>query len=147
MAKHMLTALPFSRNEISTLAHLFELSFDYHLNGRSAFFTDYLRSLRTVAGLGFTAVLADRSLLSIYQIYLRQFMAQEEGDFSKSPNKTFIAQSVAEMVGTAAISFRVLGFPCYYEAFNRALGDTVARIPRILGKTSEVESLLTRLNI
>lgn len=147
MAEHMLTAKLLSRNEITMLAQLFETSFDYHLNHQSAFFTDYLRSLRTLAGLGFTAVLADRDLLSVYQIYLRQFMAQKEEDFSKSPNKTLIAQSAAEMVATSIISFRALNFPRYYETFNQALKSTAANIPRLLCRASEAESLFTRLNV
>ena len=59
----------------------------------SPFFSDYLRALRTVVGLDYTAVLADRSLLSIYQWYLNHFFQHKEGDFREAQSaKTHIAQ-------------------------------------------------------
>lgn len=84
MANIRLTVQPLSRNDISIMTSLLEQSFDYYLNLYSPFFSDYLRALRTVVGLGFTAVLADRSLLSIYQWYLNHFMQQKEGGFQGS---------------------------------------------------------------
>ena len=54
MAKGILAVQPLSRNDISILANLFELSFDYYIAHDSSFFPDYLKSLRTVVGLGFT---------------------------------------------------------------------------------------------
>jgi len=59
MANRILTGEPFSRNDVSKLAQLFEQSFDYYISHNTPFFSDYLNALRTVVGLGFTASLVD----------------------------------------------------------------------------------------
>src|SRR5262245_24246965 len=106
MAKKTLAVRPLSFNDLSTIARLFEVSFDVHLNNPSLSIADYLCSLRTLVGLGFTAALADKELLGIYQTYLRQFLALHEGDFQKGEGaKKRIAQSLAEMVDIAIRAF------------------------------------------
>jgi hypothetical protein len=144
MAKGILAVPPLSRNDISILAHLFEVSFDYYIHNNSPFFLDYLQALRTVVGLGFTAVLVDRQLLCIYQRYLELFLAQEEGNFKeRKEGKTLIAQSVAEMASTAVISFSILKFPHYYEDFLLALHYTMAKIPELIDENNEAERILS----
>ena len=149
MAKGILAVQPLSRNDISILANLFELSFDYYIAHDSSFFPDYLKSLRTVVGLGFTAALvADTSILCIYQHHLDHFMAQRQGDFRTHRNaKTLIAQSVAEMVGTAAVCFSILRCPKYYQDFFAALCHTIAQIAHSTNQYSEVERILDQLSV
>ena len=147
MANIRLTVQPLSRNDISIITSLLEQSFDYYLNLYSPFFSDYLRALRTVVGLGFAAVLADRSLLSIYQWYLNHFMQQNEGDFREAISaKTHIAQCTAEMVGTAVISFQALGHPLYYGDFLQALHYILTHITTLANQTKEAERILNGLS-
>lgn len=148
MAKSILTGEPFSRNDISKLAQLFEQSFDYYVNNQSPFFPDYLKALRTMIGLAFTAALTDRDLFFTYQHYLERFIAQDLGDFKINPGaKRGISQAVAEMVNTGAISFYALRFPRYYDDFRVALCYTLAQIPRLNGEQDEAERLLGHLVI
>lgn len=149
MAKEIVTVQPLSRNEISLIARLFERSFEYHIDHPSPFFTEYLQSLRTVVGLGFAAVLVDRSLLCVYQDYLNRFLDHKEGDFKECAlNKTVIAQSVAEMVALSVISFMALRYPRYYEDFFFALKHTLAKIPALLDQQHhDVEEILRRLTV
>lgn len=149
MARASIAAKPLSCNEISLLAQLFERSFDYHLDHPSAFFTDYLQSLRTLAGLGFTAVLADGDLFSAYQISLNRFLESNHGDFKENPgNKTNIAQTSSQMVANAIICFMALGFPRYYEDFVTALRYCIAKIPSVTDPLqNDAEEILKRLTI
>ena len=148
MANIRLTVQPLSRNDIVSLANLFELSFDYHIKHNSPFFIEYLRSLRTVAGLGFTAALADEGLLFIYQRYLNHFMRHKEGNFKESEgSKRLIAQSAAGLVSTAVLSFDALNYPRYYEDFIAALRYTIAEIPKYTDKEAEAERILSYLTV
>lgn len=146
MANRILTGEPFSRNDVSKLAQLFEQSFDYYISHNTPFFSDYLNALRTVVGLGFTASLVDRQLFCIYQHYLERFIALNEGDFKRNPgSKRGLAQAVAEMTYTAALCFYALHFPRYYEEFITALHYTLVKIPSLSGRRDEAEALLARL--
>jgi hypothetical protein len=150
MANIRLTVQPLSRNDIVELANLFELSFDYYIKNNSPFLIDYLRSLRTLVGLGFTATaaLGNKALLCIYQRYLDDFMRHKEGNFKESEGaKTLIAQSVAELVATAILSFNALNYPRYYEEFMLALQYTMAIIPHFTDKSSEAERILSYLTV
>ena len=148
MAKASLTVQSLSRNDLAIIASLLEQSFDYYLTNNSPFFSDYLRSLRTLIGLGYTAALADRSLLSIYQVYLNNFIKHKEGDFREALGaKTSIAQSTAEMVGTAVISFNALRHPRYYGDFLQALKYILTRVPRLTNNTGDAERILDGLTV
>src|SRR5271167_3873685 len=99
MANVSLAISPLSRNDIPIIANLLERSFDYFIDHYSSYFYEYLKSLRTVAGLGLTAALVDRDLLCIYQRYLKQLLAHKEGNFRESVGaKTSIAQCLSEMI-------------------------------------------------
>ena len=150
MANVRLTVQPLSRNDIVILANLFELSFDYFINHNSPYFIDYISSLRTLVGLGLTAAaaLADKDLLCIYQRHFDNFMRHKAGNFKESEGaKTLIAQSVAELVATAVISFKALNYPRYYKDFMVALHHTMAKIPKFTDKDSEAERILSYLTV
>ena len=148
MARGILAAHPLLRNDIPILAQLFEVSFDYYINHNSPFLADYLQALRTLIGLGFTAVLADRRLLCSYEFYLERFLAQGEGDFKLNQGaKRLIAQSAAEMVCTATLSFNVLRYPRYYDEFIKALYVTIAKIPIISATKSEAARIMGYLSL
>lgn len=148
MAASILTGEAFSRNDISKLAQLFEQSFDYYITHNSPFFCDYLKALRTVAGLGFAAALADKSLFCVYQHHLHRFVVQNEGNFKTNPGaKRSISQAMAEMIATAALCFYALQFPRYYEDFIAALRYTLVKIPVFSDGRDEAEKLLARFII
>ena len=63
MAQNILSDAPLSHNDKLILADLFEVSFTYYRDHQSPFVTDFIREIRTIAGLGFTAVLADDGYL------------------------------------------------------------------------------------
>lgn len=148
MAKASIAGQPLECNEISLLARVFERSFEYHIDHNSSSFTEYLQSLRTLVGLGFTAALANGSLLSVYQTYLNQFLAKNEGDFKVNAlNKTIIAQSTAQMVAIAVISFMILRHPRYYEDFLVVLEYTLIKTPLLFDQQRDVEGILKRLAV
>ena len=78
MAKGILAGEPLSRNDILKIVHIFEQSFDHYLNPDNPYFSEYLQSLRTLVGLGFTAAVADGNLLYLYKVYLGKFLILEE---------------------------------------------------------------------
>ncbi|MBY0544734.1 MAG: hypothetical protein K2Q14_04210 [Gammaproteobacteria bacterium] len=149
MANGILAVEPLSRNDISILAQLLEISFDYYIARDSPFFPDYLKSLRTLVGLGLTSVLVvDKGSLCVYQYYFERFMAQKNGDFRTYPHaKTIIAQYTAEMVGTAAICFSALRCPRYYQDFITALYHVIAKVAQFTDRSSEVEHILSKLSV
>jgi hypothetical protein len=150
MANLMVTIDSLSCKDIDSLALLFERSFDYYVNESSIFFEDYHIVLKTVVGLGFAAVLADKHslLLSVYQTYLRPFLQAEEGNFLECPGqKTMIAQCCANMVGTAVVSFSALRCPDYYQDFLTALkGTIIANLPR-LDHEKEAQRILKKIAV
>ena len=148
MANRSLAAQPLLSNDIPFLVQLFEESFDYYIAHDSPFFKEYLQALRTLAGLGFSASLVDRSLLCIYQIYLSSFMAHGEGDFKANRGaKTLIAQHTAEMVRAATISFHALHYPRYYNEFIEALHYTISKIPSLSSQDHEAKRILAYLSM
>lgn len=148
MANRIMAAQPLSRNDLPILVQLFESAFDYYLDGYSPFFPDYLRALRTLVGLAYTATLADKSLLCSYQLYLARFLAENEGDFRANPHaKRSIAQSVSEMVSTSTIAFNALKYPRYYDDFIEVLRCTIAKIPESPSEKKEVSRILSYLTV
>jgi hypothetical protein len=97
-------------------------------------------------GLGYTAVLADNALLSIYQRHLDGFHGQQNGNFvEREGAKTFIANSVSEMVSVALISFSALEHPRYYGDFLQALSYTLFKVPRLTEEVEKAERILKGL--
>ena len=144
MAENILAGEPLSRNDLHIIAQIFEQSFNYYFNHKLPFPPEYLQTLRTLVGLGFTAALADRNLLYAYQTYLARFLIQEEQDFKVNlgANRS-IAQSLAEMIHLASICFYALKFPKYYQDFIAAL-RTILLIPEP-SEQKEVERILEHL--
>jgi hypothetical protein len=148
MANSRVAVQSLSRNDLSLIASLLEESFDYYLNHNSPFFVDYLRALRTLVGLGYTAVLADNALLSIYQRHLDGFHGQQNGNFREREGaKTFIAKSVSEMISVAITSFSALEHPRYYHDFLQALHYSLFKVPRLTEDVEEGKRLLKGLTV
>ena len=125
MAHDSLTARQFSRNDISNLAHIFETSFRYYLEHNSPLQENYRRALKTVVGLGFTAILVDESLASIYWSRLETVVKHK--NFTGSII-TALALATAEIVFEATYIFSILGYPSYYDDFISALKNILHHI-------------------
>ena len=148
MAKAILTAEPLSRNDIPIIAQIFQVNFDYYIHHNTPFFRDYLKALKTVIGLGFTAVLVDEMLVCSYQIYLDPVMVHGKGDFkSNQEYKVMIAQHVSEMVRISTISFQALRYPDYYENFLEALRYLITRLIESTEEIAEAARILNYLTL
>ena len=138
----ILSTLRLSRNDISSLAHIFDVNFRRFCANNSPFATDYLSEIKTIVGLGFTAVLLDGSFIAIYHDKFNNFLRHL--DFKKHENSLqFLSSNIAEMIDLATFAFRLIKYPSYYENFANALRKALGRVGTILsGENTEVERLL-----
>ena len=67
MAHYSLTARPFSNNDIASLAKIFEIPLQYYDQRTSPLEKDHFKNIRTLIGLGFTAILVDGDLAFVYE--------------------------------------------------------------------------------
>jgi len=85
---------------------------------------DISPELDTLVGLGFTAVLAERTNLHACQSRVNSFVRYR--DFMLHKDKlSEIAVIIAEIIQYAMYSFNRLGFPRYYDDFVWALHKTL----------------------
>ena len=118
------------------MAHIFEISFDYYLEHKSPLQENYRRALKTVVGLGFTAILVDGGLVSIYLGRLETVVNHR--NFTRGMI-TALALAIAEIVFEATYIFSILGYPSYYDDFISALKTILHHISiDLAGKTKEV---------
>ena len=129
------------------LAELYEVSFSYYRDHRSPQAADFIREIRTIAGLGFTAVLADDGYLLPYQSYLDDFIRGNLGDFRGDPGHASLwGQRMAEMIEISLGSFRRLNYPGYYADFIEAIEKNLKNMRiDLAGKTAESKRLLNAL--
>ncbi len=140
MANVSLTSCLPLRNDIYQLAHIFETSFHYFLNNNSPFEEDYLKGMKTIAGLGFTAVLVDDWMLPFYQKQLQIFL--QYCDFKKNQGSlSLLSLSIAEMLDLASPAFRRIGSPRYYEDFTATAKKAIGHAASDVGR-EEKERLL-----
>lgn len=122
---------------------LFTLPFHYYRNHTSPFESDFIRHLRTLAGLGFTASIVE-GYLCPYQSYFNAFNAADCGAFQHDAGADDLWGSrLAEMVTLGLNSFRRIGFPPYYADFFAAIQAALQSIPLECGdQRKEAEQLL-----
>jgi len=142
VADNILSTLRLSRNDISSLAHIFDVNFRYFCANNSPFATDYLSEIKTIVGLGFTAVLLDGSFIAAYHDKFNNFL--QYLDFKNHENSLrFMSSNIAEMIDLAAFVFRLIKYPRYYEDFANALRKALGRVGTMLsGENAEAERLL-----
>lgn len=142
MAHNSLTSTLFPNNEIINLAKLFEIPLLYYREKNSPLEKDHIKALRTIAGLGFTAILVDGAWTSIYDRHLRAFSTCDQLTRTKNMISQ-LALATAEIAGGASYIFRVLNHPGYYKDFEVALKKVVNHLSiQLDGKTEEAERLL-----
>ena len=149
MAKSILSGTPFSHNDKLILSDLFEVSFTYYRDHQSPFVTDFIREIRTIAGLGLTAVLADDGYLYPYQSYFNDFIQGNQGDFREDAGHASLwGQRMAEMITISLGSFRRLDYPDYYHDFMEAIEKNLKNVRiDLAGKTAEGKRLLNALPV
>jgi hypothetical protein len=103
---------------------------------------DYLREIKTIVGLGFTAVLVDSSFLTIYYNKFNSFI--QYMDFKKHTGAlSVLSLNIAEMVDLSSYVFRIIQYPGYYKDFSIALRKALTRMgSQLAGKSEEAEKLL-----
>lgn len=125
MAKEILAVSSRPGNPVSHLAYLIHAALEERSNLSDNFSTDYQKQLCTLAGLSFTAVLAEgsktRSCRPHFAAFLRYSnLTHQQGKFER------LSVAVAEIACNAIYPFKVLGFPRYYDDFLLAMTHTVS---------------------
>lgn len=104
--------------DVSRLASLFHLLFEYYSSHSSPTVVELVQSLRTLAGLGFTVCLEEEVYTTCYQPYLNCFLQHDRGNFQKHQGALLLlAQTMANMVMLAMEGFRSFHRPIYYQGF------------------------------
>lgn len=145
-----LAGAPLLRNEeddISRLADLFHVSFQYYSTQLSPLTSDFIRDIRTIAGLGFTACLAAETYAVCYQSYLDCFIQHGRGDFRQHRGALFLlSQTLANMVILAIDSFSTLPNCNYYLSFVEVVKKTIDNVrTNMAGKKAEAKLMLKLL--
>ena len=136
-----------SSNDISILAHILEVPFQYKKKHESPFTEDYLKKLCVIAGLGFTTILADGTFISMYQPHLSSLMLsleRKDGGGNFFPDLAF---SVANLTEGAAFFSRSdhQHYP-HYPLFVETVKSVLSHVSVALaGKGEEAERLLRLL--
>ncbi len=124
MANDILAVSPRSSNLVSQLAYLIDTALQERCNLSSDSHTDYHRALTTLAGLGFTAVLAEGSQVRSCRPHLATFLRYR--DFTQHADKLdVLSHAIAEIICSAIHPFSVLGHPMFYNDFIAALVNTL----------------------
>lgn len=134
-------------DDVSRLADLFHVSFQYYATQLSPLISDFIRDIRTIAGLGFTACLADETYAVCYQGYLDCFIQHDRGDFRQHRGALFLlSQTLANMVILAIDSFRTLPHCSYYPSFVEVVKKTIDNVRTgMAGKRAEAKLILKLL--
>lgn len=130
MTNRSVAVAPLSNNDVLVLAKLFEISVDFFRTHQSPNTKDFLLSLRTIAGLGLTASLADDGGIMPYQIHFNRFIHAKQGDFRKDKNDhaSLWGSTMANMVAMSLDSFRRLNYPAYYADFFAAVEQAIKNV-------------------
>jgi hypothetical protein len=93
---------------------------------------NFIRYVRTVIGLSFTAALVNGDLLSLFNRSLEYFLRHQY-----SPNSRIgslkVGKATADIVTLGSDFFRLLNHPRYYEDFLQALRDSLGHIMGEMG--------------
>ena len=119
MAIKSLHATPSSNNDVSILAKLLERNFEYHRDNPSPQ-EDYIKNLKAIVGLGFTAIIVDGSFISTYRSSFNRFL--DYCSSSQYDSISPVSLEAASLLETAACVFPKYDLlPEYYQVFTIAL--------------------------
>ena len=115
MAKRIVTVSSHPFNPVSQLAELIQAAFEERSVHSDYFSIDFKQQLRTFAGLGFAAVMAEGSKIKYCRPLLASFLRYSI--LPRKKNFQMLSVAVAELVCNAMCPFKVLGYPRYYDDF------------------------------
>jgi hypothetical protein len=124
MANESLAVSQHASNTVLHLAYLIHTALQERCHLSMQPHEDYHRAFKTLAGLGFTAVLAEGSRVRSCRPHFATFLRYR--DFTRHTNKLeALSDAVAEIIYSAVCSFKMLGHPLYYDEFIAALVTTL----------------------
>jgi len=146
MANSILATSRLSRNEISSLARVFEISFDHFCRPGHYFpnANDYLREIKTIVGLGFAAVLVENDyLLTTYQSQLAIFL--QCFDFRSNKKRwSQLSQSLAEMIGLS-LGLSAYNYQNYFQGFSICLRRILSSVSIQMHLDKETDRIVNKV--
>jgi len=146
VAASLVGAHPLCNNkgdDTSHLAEIFHTLFKHYTLNSSPTAVDFIQSLRTLAGLGFTACLANHGHIACYQPYLNCFLEHDSGDFRRhSASLLLLSQAMANMVLLAIDNFRFLCHANYHNDFINIVKNI---LNNLITNTSEKKEVTKRI--
>lgn len=143
MAHSSLAATPLSHNDIIGLTQLFQRAFHYHRyrvnRHQETNWKNFLREIRTVVGLGFTATLVEGDLVELYSSDLAAFL-ENQTFINSCSNHLSLAKAFANMVCLGSDFFRYLDYPEYYKDFLWSLRRCLLHITDEAGIKAPVKA-------
>jgi hypothetical protein len=124
MAKEILAVSSRSSNPVSHLAYLINAALEARSSHSDSFSTDYRQQLCTLVGLSFTAALTEGSKMRTCKPSLAAFLRYN--NLNRPEKFELLSVAIAKMVCNAIYSFKVLGYPWYFDDFLGALTHAVS---------------------
>lgn len=125
-----------TQEDVVLLSEIFEEVFNYFCTHSSPFADDYLREIKTIVGLGFTAVLVNEIYFMEYKNKMRTFL--QYCDFRRYPECVkMLSTTIAEMIGLAFNVFYRIKYPPYYKNFLATLIKAINHVSIQLSDKSE----------
>lgn len=128
-------------NDIASLAQVFDIGLEYYCEHTSPLEGEYIKKLSTIMGLGFTSILVDGDLLTIYKSRLQTFMNYR--NFKEHPGHIhMLSRAIAEVISEAVYLFNLIKYPSYYGSFVTAVESVMNHvIVQEAGKLEEANRL------
>ena len=147
MATSSLSVRGFSSNDISELAHILEINIQHYcIDAKNSLREkEYHKTLRTIVGLGYAAVLVDGCSICTYNRHLDIFLRYCEFKQHKIMLPS-LSRSIAEMIVLASAAFAGAEHSGYYEDFVIAVKKAIDNInSTMMGEGATAERLLKKL--
>lgn len=138
-----------SSNDISSLANILEVSF-HHQKKHNTPFTEewYVKRLTAIAGLSFTTILVEGSLVFSNRPHFLSFISNLERTERGKDYIHFLVHDVANLIAGANFPFSLLDLydHCYGEWLADAVRSLLSHVSIMLeGKEEEARRLLSLL--
>ena len=144
MANESLAFSARSINLVSRLAHLIDTALQERFDFSGHRHVEYFQTLATLAGLGFTAVLAEGSQVRSCRPHFAVF--QRYRDFTQHSDKLkLLSRAIAEIVCHAIYPFRMLGHPGYFDEFISALMNALQSSDTQAGTDARIKIMIQEL--
>ena len=134
-------------DDASCLIDFFRALFKHYTSCTSPMMEDCIRSLRILAGLGFTVCLLDDVYTACYQPHLTDFLKYDRGDFYKHPGASeILANDIARMILLSLKSFQKQHHSVCYKEFMNIIESIVGNVVVVeIDKKREAHQILELL--